>query len=80
MPFDDVRKREAIADSRRIRIRTAGICVVAALALVAGYLAFDHMQSQKGFKDLYERQEKLIATGRAKKVSTSLRSAPFLPR
>jgi tetratricopeptide (TPR) repeat protein len=62
VPFDDVRKREAIADSRRIRIRAAGIGVVAALALVASYLVFDSMQSKKGFKALYDRQEKLIAT------------------
>jgi tetratricopeptide (TPR) repeat protein len=55
VPFDDVRKREVIADSRRIRIRAAGIGVVAALALVAGSLVFIHIQSQN-------RMEELIAT------------------
>src|SRR5580704_12015568 len=42
VPFDDVRKREVIADNRRIKIAAAGVLVFAVLALLAGYLFVEH--------------------------------------
>jgi tetratricopeptide (TPR) repeat protein len=44
VPFDDVRKREAIADSRRIKIAAACVLVVAVLALFAVYLFVEHQR------------------------------------
>jgi tetratricopeptide (TPR) repeat protein len=37
VPFDDLRKRDAIADSRRIKIVAAGAAVFAVIAMAAGY-------------------------------------------
>ena len=44
VPLDDVRKREAIVDSRRIKIAAAGALVVAILVLFAGYLLIEHQR------------------------------------
>ena len=41
LPFDDVRKREAIADNRRIKIAAAAVAVVAMLGMAAGYFVWD---------------------------------------
>ena len=44
VPFDDVRKREAIADNRRIMIAAACVLAVAVLGLFAGYLSIAHQR------------------------------------
>jgi tetratricopeptide (TPR) repeat protein len=55
VPFDEVRKREAIADSRRIKIFAAGAAVLAVVALVAGYFFFEH-RHQLALEETRERQ------------------------
>jgi tetratricopeptide (TPR) repeat protein len=42
LPFDDVRKREAIAENRRVKFVAAGVLVFAVLALLVGYLFVEH--------------------------------------
>jgi tetratricopeptide (TPR) repeat protein len=65
VPFDDVRKREAIGDSRRIKIAAAAIAVVAALVLFAGYLFIEHQSQQKELADFRALAEKLVAANTA---------------
>jgi tetratricopeptide (TPR) repeat protein len=57
VPLDDLRKRDAIADNRRIKWVTAAAAVFAALALVTGFLVFDHLRREA--RD--EARDKLIA-------------------
>src|SRR5262249_31929326 len=45
--LDDVRKREAIADSRRIKVAAAVVGVFAVVALVAGVLFNEHLAQQR---------------------------------
>ena len=42
VPADDVRKRQAIADNRRIKLASAGLAMFAVLALVAAFLYWQH--------------------------------------
>jgi tetratricopeptide (TPR) repeat protein len=58
VPFDDVRKRDAIGDSRRIKIAAAAIGVVTALALFTGYLFIEHSHQQAIEAQRIEAQEK----------------------
>jgi hypothetical protein len=46
LPFDDVRKREAIADNRRIKVVAAGVTGVAMLSGLAGFLTWEYRSRQ----------------------------------
>jgi tetratricopeptide (TPR) repeat protein len=56
--FDDVRKREAIGDNRRIKIGAAAIGVLAALVLFAGYLFVEHSHQQNVETERIAEQQK----------------------
>jgi tetratricopeptide (TPR) repeat protein len=80
---DDVRKRQAIAESRRIRIAAAAVAVVAVLALVAGFLYWQHEQQlareAEREKDRIAREaarDKQIADMRALLVQKLVGSSP----
>jgi len=65
LPLDDVRKRDALADNRRIRIVAAGVAVVAALAMVAGVLTWEHLANRQQNEDLHALVLQLVATSQA---------------
>ena len=54
VPTDDVRKRQAIAQSRRIKLSTAAVTAVATLALVAGFLVWQHLSLQQSEARRYQ--------------------------
>jgi len=57
---DDIRKRQAIADARRIKFASAVATSVAVLSIVAGYLFFDSLEKSRRHefteKDRLERE------------------------
>jgi tetratricopeptide (TPR) repeat protein len=65
LPFDDVRKREAIADTRRIKIMAAGVAIVAVLGMLAGYLAWDRQLRNDNIAAIAKKTESANETTQA---------------
>jgi hypothetical protein len=65
VPLDDVRKREAIDNSRRIGIAAAGAGVFAVLVLAAGFFSVEHLAQKRQLtmheERLVEQEQELLA-------------------
>jgi tetratricopeptide (TPR) repeat protein len=68
LPLDDVRKREALADNRRIMIAAAGVLVVAVLGLFAAYLSIAHQRElsleatrSEGYQELNRHSREILS-------------------
>jgi tetratricopeptide (TPR) repeat protein len=46
VPVDDVRKRQALTETRRIKVRTAVVLTIAVLAVVAGFLVLEDQRQR----------------------------------
>jgi tetratricopeptide (TPR) repeat protein len=73
VPVDDVRKRQALTQSWWIKVTTAVVAVIAALAMVAVFLVWEHQHESRQLADIHALVENLASTGQVQGAETPSR-------